>query len=102
MCPQKTFGTESLGTKPFFFKGCVIDRTLIQSLIIGRLSDAGIRCVGGAAERRWSAGGSRDVYVRAADLEQAREVLKANEGDFDEDELARLSEEAGKEHPAEP
>jgi len=28
-------------------------------------------------------------------------VLKEDEGGFDEDELARLSEEAGKEHPAE-
>jgi hypothetical protein len=56
----------------------------------------------GAAERNWNTSRSRDIYVRAADLERAREVLKAGEGDFDEDELARLSEEAGKENPAEP
>jgi hypothetical protein len=73
-----------------------------QSLIIGRLSEAGIRCMGGAAERNWNTGRSRDIYVRAADLGRAREVLKADEGGFDEDELARLSEEAGKENPAEP
>lgn len=48
-----------------------------------------------------SAATSASVPGRAADLERAREVLKAGEGDFDEDELARLSEEAGKENPAE-
>jgi hypothetical protein len=42
------------------------------------------------------------VYVRAADLERARAVLKEDEGGFDEAELARLSEEAGKQNPAEP
>jgi hypothetical protein len=74
-----------------------------QSLIIGRLTEAGIHCMGGAAERGWrTAARSRDIYVQAADLERAREVLKADEGGFDEDELARLSEEAGKENPAEP
>ncbi len=44
----------------------------------------------------------RGQIRRAADLERAREVLKADEGGFDEDELARLSEEAGKENAAEP
>jgi hypothetical protein len=36
------------------------------------------------------------------DLERARALLKEDEGGFDEDELARLSEEAGRTHPAEP
>jgi hypothetical protein len=72
-----------------------------KALIIGRLAEAGIRCMSGAAERNWNTGRSRDIYVRAADLERAREVLKAGEGGFDEDELARLSEEAGKENAAE-
>jgi Putative prokaryotic signal transducing protein len=74
-----------------------------KTLIMGRLSEAGIHCMGGAPERGWATTGrARDIYVRAADLERAREVLKADEGGFDEDELARLSEEAGKENAAEP
>jgi hypothetical protein len=72
-----------------------------RTLIMGRLSEAGISCMGGAAERNWSTIRSRDIYVRAADLERAREVLKSDEGGFDEDELARLSEEAGKENAPE-
>jgi len=72
------------------------------SLIVGRLSEAGIRCVGSSGGLRRGASGRRHVYVRAADLERARALLQEDEGGFDEDELARLSEEAGKEHPAEP
>jgi hypothetical protein len=75
-----------------------------QSLLIGRLTEAGIRCtgIGGGVGLRRGASGPRDIYVQAADLDRARAVLKEDEGGFDEDELARLSEEAGKEHPAEP
>jgi hypothetical protein len=74
-----------------------------QSIIIGRLSDAGIHCMGSGAQLpRRGAAGPRDVYVRAADLERARALLKEDEGSFDEDELAHLSEEAGRTHPAEP
>jgi len=73
-----------------------------RALIMGRLTEAGIHCMGGAAQRGWaSPRAGRDIYVRAADLERAREMLKADEGGFDEDELARLSEEAGKENAAE-
>jgi hypothetical protein len=42
------------------------------------------------------AGRSRSVLVAAADAEKAREVLREDGGDFDEDELTRLSEEAGR------
>jgi hypothetical protein len=81
-----------LGTKAFPFKG--------SGEILSR---AGIRCKGGGANNpRFGAGGPHDVYVYAADLERARAVLKEDEGGFDEDELARLSEEAGRDHPAEP
>jgi hypothetical protein len=74
-----------------------------ESLILGRLSEAGIRCMGGGGNLpRLGGGGPHDLYVYAADLERARALLKEDEGGFDEDELARLSEEAGKEHPAEP
>jgi len=51
---------------------------------------------------RAGVGARCDVYVRATDLERARAVLKEDEGGFDEAELARLSEEAGKQNPAEP
>jgi hypothetical protein len=36
------------------------------------------------------------------DLERARALLKEDEGGFDEAELARLSEAAGKQNPDEP
>ena len=39
--------------------------------------------------------GARDILVED-DLGRAREVLSAGEGGFDEEELARLSEEAGR------
>jgi hypothetical protein len=42
------------------------------------------------------AGLRRSVLVAAADVEKARDVLREDEGDFDEDELTRLSEEAGR------
>ncbi len=119
-----------LGTKPFFFKGRrAVTNTerplgasltamsddeadlqvlttaadeMQQTLIVGRLTEAGIRSMrtGGAVKR--GIAGSWNVYVFAADLERARALLKEDEGGFDEDELARLSEEAGKEHPTEP
>jgi Putative prokaryotic signal transducing protein len=73
-----------------------------EPLIVGRLSEAGIRCMRSGGGIKRSIAGPRSVYVEAADLERARAVLKEDEGGFDEDELARLSEEAGKEHPAEP
>jgi Putative prokaryotic signal transducing protein len=73
-----------------------------QTLIVGRLAEAGIHCVsrgGGLSLRSRS---PYDVCVRAADLERARALLKEDEGGFDEDELARLSEEAGRQHRAGP
>jgi hypothetical protein len=45
----------------------------------------------------WGRSGARDVFVSEADLERARAVLKEDEGAFSEDELARLSEQAGRE-----
>jgi hypothetical protein len=73
---------------------------LIQSL----LRDAGIesvlqRAIGGP---EWGPSGGQTVYVQRADLERAREVLAAGEDPVSEEELARLSEEAGGERgPAE-
>jgi hypothetical protein len=78
---------------------------LEASLIVGRLREAGIPCVqrGGAADsspggfNRGAVSEGRSVYVQEADLERARAVIKADEGGFDEEELARLSEESARE-----
>jgi hypothetical protein len=78
---------------------------LQQSVIVGRLSEAGIRCMGSSSSGtglRRGVSGQRDIYVKAADLERAQALLKQDEAPFDENELARLAEEAGKRHPAEP
>jgi transcriptional/translational regulatory protein YebC/TACO1 len=52
------------------------------------------RTIGGP---EWGFSGARDVFVNEPDLERAREVLKADEGSFSDEELARLSDEAGQE-----
>jgi|GEM_PF-1528824 hypothetical protein len=68
-------------------------------LVSERLLAAGIqaisqRSIGGP---EWGFSGARNVFVSARDLERAREVLKADEGSFSDEELARLSDEAGRE-----
>lgn len=63
------------------------------AIVCGRLTDAGIPTMRGPGGR-WGAAG-RDVYVKKQDLDRAREVLKADEEGFSEEELARLSQEAG-------
>jgi hypothetical protein len=73
------------------------------ALIMGRLAEAGIHCMRrGGGGFRGSLTNACTVCVTMKDLERARAVLKADEGGFDEDELARLSEEAGRENSAEP
>jgi regulator of sirC expression with transglutaminase-like and TPR domain len=67
-------------------------------LVRERLSAADIqaisqRTIGGP---EWGFSGARDVFVSARDLDRAHEVLKADEGSFSDDELARLSDEAGR------
>jgi hypothetical protein len=62
-------------------------------LISQRLAEAGIvatsqRTIGGP---EWGESGSQYVYVEAADLERARELLNAG-GELSDEELARLSE----------
>jgi hypothetical protein len=64
------------------------------TLVIGRLEEAGVRCMRRSANFRNAAEGT-DVLVEQEDLDRAREILKADEGGFDEHELERLSEEAG-------
>lgn len=64
-------------------------------LFLARLRGAGIRCMHSAGGPKSGLSGGHDILVEEQDLDHAREVLKAEEGGFDEDELARLSEEAG-------
>jgi hypothetical protein len=52
------------------------------------------RTIGGP---EWGSSGARSVLVNARDLQRAREVLASDEGSLSEEELARLSEEAGRE-----
>jgi transcriptional/translational regulatory protein YebC/TACO1 len=71
---------------------------LIQSL----LHEAGIESVQEAIAGPEFAAGGHTVSVAPADLERAREVLAANEHAVSDEELARLSEQAGREQgPAE-
>jgi hypothetical protein len=79
-------------------------RQMEADIIIGRLSDAGIRCMHGPSLGGFGRGMPQtlDVYVNANDLDRARTVLEEDQGGFDEDELARLSEEAGKQNKVEP
>jgi hypothetical protein len=52
------------------------------------------RTIGGP---EWGSSGSRNVMVDAKDLGRARAVLASEEGTFSDEELTRLSEEAGRE-----
>lgn len=61
-------------------------------IIVSRLSEAGIHAwQQGTLGGRPGYAGARDIYVEEADLEAAREALKAAQ-DVDEDELIALSE----------
>ncbi|MGP0101014.1 MAG: putative signal transducing protein [Solirubrobacteraceae bacterium] len=69
---------------------------MIRSL----LAEAGIQAIlqRSTGSGPWRGGyGGCDVYVEAHDLDRAREVLKADEGSVSDEELTRLSEEAGRE-----
>jgi hypothetical protein len=69
-------------------------------LICGRLREAGIRTTtrrASGASLRWGALGACDVLVRHSDWQRAKTQLEADEEPFNEEELARLSEEAGRE-----
>jgi hypothetical protein len=68
-------------------------------LICGRLRAAGIpamprRVVGGGP---WRPAGASDVLVKEGDWEQANALLSSDEEPISEEELARLSDEAGRE-----
>jgi hypothetical protein len=66
------------------------------ALLVARLRDAGITCMRGGGEGpRGTPRSAREIYVDEASLPRAQEILEEEQGDFDEEELARLSEEAG-------
>jgi Putative prokaryotic signal transducing protein len=67
-----------------------------QRLLLARLKDAGIPCMVGAGGARTVLGAGRDVLVEESDLARAEMVLKEEDEGFDEEELTRLSEEAGR------
>jgi uncharacterized protein YaaQ len=66
-------------------------------MVAERLSQAGIRFTVRLASGgiRLGAAAARDLYVDEQDLDRARGVLEVDEG-FSDEELARLSDEAGK------
>jgi hypothetical protein len=67
------------------------------ALLVARLRDAGITCMRGGGEGpRGTPRSAREIYVDEASLPRAQEILEEDQGDFDEEELARLSEEAGR------
>lgn len=74
----------------------VTTRKQLPLLETPQASEAGIRHMARMASGgiRLGAAAARDVYVEAQDLDRAREVLKVDEG-FSEEELSRLSDEAG-------
>ena len=55
------------------------------------------RTIGGP---EWGSSGARAVMVDAKDLDRAKDLLASEEGAFSDEELTRLSEEAGE--PPEP
>jgi hypothetical protein len=68
-------------------------------MICDRLLTEGIhaiyqRTIGGP---EWGSSGARAVLVDAKDLDRARAVLASEEGTFSDEELGRLSEQAGRE-----
>ncbi|MGA2755916.1 MAG: DUF2007 domain-containing protein [Solirubrobacteraceae bacterium] len=68
-------------------------------MICARLSEAGIRAVAkrniGADNPEFGVAGARDVYVDEELAARARELLAVPQ--FSDDELAQLSEQAGRE-----
>jgi hypothetical protein len=66
------------------------------AMLVARLRDAGIPCMrGGVDGFRRTPRSACEIYVDEASLPRAQEILEEDWGDFDEEELARLSEEAG-------
>ena len=67
-------------------------------LILARLAEAGIQAISrrSTGDVELGAGGGRMVYVEERDEARAREILAGEEPPFSDEELTRLSEEAGR------
>jgi hypothetical protein len=68
-------------------------------LIVARLAQGGITAIEQRASGNPEFGGAggRYIYVQDAELERARTMLAVDQPPFSDEELARLSEEAGRE-----
>jgi len=68
-------------------------------LIVARLAEAGIVAVSqlSSGNIEFGASGGRTIYVEEADESRARELLAAAEPPFSDEELAELSDAAGRE-----
>jgi hypothetical protein len=67
---------------------------ILERLLAENIHAISQRTIGGP---EWGSSGARSVMVEATDLARARAVLEADEGEFSDEELTRLSEEAGRE-----
>jgi len=85
--PDELRSVTTVGSEPEAEMVC--DRLLAEGI------QAITRRTTGSAE--WGSSGARIVLVDARDLERARAVLASEEGTFSDEELTRLSEEAGRE-----
>ncbi len=74
-----------------------VDNEPDAAILAGRLRDAGVHCVLRPPLNAlgWSAWAQRAIYVFEGELGRALAVLQEDRGSYDEQELARLSEQAG-------
>jgi hypothetical protein len=74
-----------------------VDNEPDAAILAGRLRDAGIHCILRPPLNAlgWSAWAKRAIYVLEGELGRALAVLQDDRGSYDEQELARLSEQAG-------
>jgi hypothetical protein len=68
-------------------------------LMIGRLAGIGVTAISqlSLSNPEMGASGARTIYVEEGDLERARALLAVEEPPFSEEELAELSDAAGRE-----
>jgi Putative prokaryotic signal transducing protein len=71
-----------------------VSNDLEASLITGRLQEAGIHSIQRSEQLPQYTIGPYSVLVEDDDYTRAREILAQDEGGFDENELARLSDQA--------
>lgn len=71
-----------------------VGNELEASLITGRLQEAGIHSIQRSEQLPQYTIGPYSILVEDQDYTRAREILAQDEGGFDEDELARLSDQA--------